>query len=210
MNEAGRLKTPGARAWDERYDKDSFHYGVDPNDFLRANTSRIKPGGRILCLAEGEGRNAIHLAKQGFRVTAVDQSAVGLRKLSDWASRDGLDIETILCDLSEYDPGVGQWDAVVSIWCHLPPELRRMVHERVKHALVPGGMVILEAYHPRQLEFKTGGPPLANLMMTVSILKSEFDGLDFEVMEEVVREVQEGEGHFGQSAVVRMLGRKSG
>ena len=205
MSDGRKLQTPGALAWDERYDKDSFHYGTEPNDFLREKSALIPKGGRVLCLAEGEGRNAIFLARSGFKVTAVDQSAVGLRKLEVWARKENLTIETRLSDLRDYDPGLGAWDAVVSIWCHLPPDLRTLVHSRVCAALRPGGFVILEAYHPRQLEYKTGGPPVPELMMTAGILKKDFSSLQIESLSELDRNVQEGEGHFGKSAVVQLI-----
>ncbi len=205
MSEDMRLKSPGALAWDERYDKDSFHYGTEPNDFLRENAGLIRKGGRVLCLAEGEGRNAIYLAEKGFEVTAVDQSGVGLKKLEAWALRKNLRVETRLSDLRDYDPGSKEWDAVVSIWCHLPPDLRTLVHSRVCAALRPGGFVILEAYHPRQLEYKTGGPPVPELMMTAGILKKDFSSLQIESLVEIDRDVHEGEGHFGKSAVVQLI-----
>jgi SAM-dependent methyltransferase len=208
MSAEKRLQTPGAVSWDERYDKAAFHYGTEPNDFLRASAGLIPAGGTVLCLAEGEGRNAIHLAKCGFRVTAVDQSAVGLRKLGDWALREGLSIETLLMDLEDHDPGIARWDAVVSIWCHLPPGLREKVHARASAALKPGGLMILEAYHPRQLEYKTGGPPVPELMMSAGVLRRDFASLGIEWLSELDRDVREGTGHAGMSAVVQLIARK--
>jgi len=203
-----RLGTSGAIAWDERYQKDEFHYGTEPNDFLRDQVGEIKSGRRVLCLAEGEGRNAIYLARQGFEVTAVDQSAVGLGKLEAWALEEGLKVTLQLADLADYDPGEGAYDAVISIWCHLPIALRERVHQKVIRALSPGGVVILEAYHPRQLDYKTGGPPVPELMMTAEALEREFEGLKIERLVELDRDIEEGIGHSGKSAVVQFLGRK--
>jgi SAM-dependent methyltransferase len=195
--------------WDERYSLQGFYYGTEANDFLIEKASLIPPGGRVLCLAEGEGRNAVWLASLGFQVTAVDQSRVGLSKLLDLARERGVLVETIVCDLNDYDPGEGVWDAVVSIWCHVPPELRGVLHSKVIRGLKPGGVVILEAYHPRQLGYKTGGPPNADLMMTKVSLEHEFSGLRVLDSIEKDRVVQEGRGHSGLSAVVQFTALKS-
>lgn len=194
--------------WDERYSISEFYYGTEPNDFLKANASKIKPGGKVLCLAEGEGRNAVALAKLGFDVTAVDQSSVGLKKLNELASQNGVKVKTVVADLAEYEITSEAWDAVVSIWCHVPPVLRTRLHQSVVAGLKPGGILILESYHPRQLEFKTGGPPVPELMMTIDALKIELHGLSFLVGQEIERDVQEGKGHFGMSAVTQVLAKK--
>ena len=192
--------------WDERYAGDEFFYGSAPNDFLAAEAHRCVPGGRVLCLAEGEGRNAVYLAQQGFAVTGVDGSAVGLEKAHQLARNNNVEIATEVADLADYDLGEGTWDGIVSIWAHVPPELRSDLHARVVRALKPGGVFILEAYHPRQLEFKTGGPPVADLMMTVEQLTDELKGLDLVVAQEIDRDVHEGRGHHGPSAVTQIIG----
>jgi hypothetical protein len=102
------------------------------------------------------------------------------------------------------------WDAIVSIWCHVPPALRASLHAAVAAGLKPGGVYLFEAYHPRQLGFKTGGPPTAELMVTSADLKRELPGLEFEVLREVEREVREGRGHRGASAVVQAIARRPG
>ncbi len=196
--------------WDARYSAEGFFYGLDPNDFLRAEAHRISAGGSVLCLAEGEGRNAVYLAEQGFAVTAVDGSPVGLKKLNQLAAGKGVTVKTICADLADFDMGVTQWDAIVSIWCHLPPALRADVHKRCVAALKPGGFLILESYTPRQLEYKTGGPPVAEMMMTLGGLRSELDGLEFLHEADIDRVIHEGKGHEGKSAVVQLVARRVG
>jgi SAM-dependent methyltransferase len=196
------------KPWDERYSGSEFFYGTEPNDFLKSQTHAIPTGGDVLCLAEGEGRNAVYLARQGFKVTAVDQSPVGLEKMHQLASKYGVTIESVVADLEDYPIGSNRWDAIVSIWCHVPPPLRAKLHQDLIRGLKTGGVLILEAYHPRQLEFETGGPPVAELMMTESGLRAELSGLDFELIQEIERDVQEGKGHFGMSAVTQLLARK--
>ncbi len=197
--------------WDERYGSVDFAYGTRENDFLREQLeARALSSGRALCLAEGEGRNGLYLAKRGWQVTGVDQSRVGLDKFARLARQAGLDVTTVVADLADYDLGSSCWELIVSIWCHVPPKLRRSLHAGVVRALAPGGLLVLEAYHPRQLEFKTGGPPVAEMMMRLDDLRQELSGLDFEVAEETEREIHEGPFHDGPSAVTRVAARRPG
>ncbi|WP_018170043.1 cyclopropane-fatty-acyl-phospholipid synthase family protein [Thioalkalivibrio sp. ALMg9] len=193
--------------WDERYAEDDYVYGTEPNDFLRAAVANV-PRGRALCLAEGEGRNAVFLAQQGFDVLAVDSSAVGLQKAQRLAEDRGVQIETLVADLADYAIEPDSWDLIVSIFCHLPPDVRRRLHAEVVAGLRPGGVFILEAYTPAQLEWGTGGPPIAELMMTREALTEELDGLEFEEAVERERDVIEGRFHTGRGAVVQVLAHK--
>lgn len=194
--------------WDERYGSQDFYYGTEPNDFLRQQVSQLKPGARALCLAEGEGRNAVFLAQNGFAVTAVDGSRVGLEKLKRLAESKGVKVETVVSDLRDYVIGEDRWDGIVSVWCHLPRELRREVHACCVRGLRQGGVFLLEAYTPDQLRFKTGGPSSADLMPTLAELKTELHGLELVVGSEQERDVQEGKGHSGRSAVVQVVARR--
>jgi SAM-dependent methyltransferase len=204
MNSAGKA----FEQWDERYRAEEYFYGTEPNDFLKSQVDRLLPGASVLCLAEGEGRNAVFLAKQGFSVTAVDGSAQGFVKLQKLAAQAGVNVRTVVKDLAHFDMGQRQWDAIVSIWCHLPQPLRAEIHRRVVVALKPGGFFILEAYTPRQLQFKTGGPPNATMLMTRDLLRTELAGLEIQIAQEVQREIHEGKGHNGKSAVVQFVARK--
>jgi SAM-dependent methyltransferase len=194
--------------WDERYDTADFVYGREPNAFLAAVGGMIPPGD-VLCLAEGEGRNAVFLARQGHRVVAVDSSAVGLAKAARLAGENGVRIETVAADLAEFAMEPGRWDAIVSIFCHLPPQVRRALHHKVVEGLRPGGLFILEAYTPAQLALRTGGPPTEEMMMTLAGLREELAGLEFLQAREIERDVVEGRLHTGRGAVVQVVARKS-
>ncbi len=194
--------------WDTRYDSEEYYYGTEPNDFLRESVGSIPPGGTVLCLAEGEGRNAVYLASKGFRVTAVDGSSVGLDKLKRLAKKRGVSVETRVVDLAAFEIQPNTWDAIVAIWCHIPKDLRKTIHRSTVAGLKSHGVFIHESYHPRQLEYKTGGPPTADLMLTSAELASELSGLHFEHLKEIDREVHEGKGHNGMSAVVQAIARK--
>jgi len=163
------------------------------------------PSGPILCLAEGEGRNAVFLAQRGHAVTAVDASATALAKAEALAMARGVTITTKAIDLAEYQIDPTSWAGIVSTWAHLPPPLRRSVHKQVVSGLRPGGVFILEAYTPAQLALATGGPKDATLCMTLEALKEELLGLEFLVGRECEREVVEGTYHTGRGAVVQVL-----
>jgi SAM-dependent methyltransferase len=195
--------------WDQRYSGPGYFYGTEPNDFLREQVAAIPPGGNVLCLAEGEGRNAVFLAGRGLHVVALDQSGEGLRKTLALASARGVTVATLQADLGSYAIEPGSWDAIVSIWCHLPSTLRARVHAQVVAGLKPGGVFLLEAYRPEQLRLGTGGPKEADLMPTLARLRQELAGLEFRHLAELEREVHEGQGHCGPSAVVQVIARRS-
>lgn len=195
--------------WDEKYGAPGHYYGTEANDFLRERYTALPAGGRVLCLAEGEGRNAVYLARQGFGVVAVDQSPVGLRKAEQLAAERGVKIETVAADLADYRIEPDHWDGIVSIWCHLPQPLRTTVHRQVVAGLKVGGTFLLEAYTPAQLRHGTGGPKTVDLLPSLDELRRELDGLDLVYAEEREREVHEGHGHTGLSAVVDIVARRS-
>lgn len=194
--------------WDQRYAGEEYVYGRQPNDFLANVIRSLDTGGRALCLAEGEGRNAVFLAEQGYRVHAVDASAVGLAKAERLARERGVEIRTEVADLDGYRIEPGAWDLIVSVFCHLPASARRALHREVVAGLRPGGLFVLEAYTPAQLALGTGGPPDAALMMTLETLREELAGLHLERACELEREVHEGRLHNGRGAVVQLLARK--
>lgn len=198
-----------ATFWDERYREagDGYVYGTFPNEFLSAVADHI-PAGPVLCLAEGEGRNAVFLARRGHAVTALDQSAAGLAKAASLAARDGVPLTPIVADLANYTIAAGAWAGIVAIFMHLPPELRRRVLAQVVAGLRPGGMFILECYTPAQLAFNTGGPRNVALLPTLAALQTELDGLEFVHGQELERDIMEGDGHTGRGAVVQIVAKR--
>jgi SAM-dependent methyltransferase len=191
--------------WDERYGKSEYAFGTDPNDFLASVASQIPPG-KILCLGEGEGRNAVYLASLGYEVVAVDQSKVGLAKAEKLAAQKGVQIQTIVADLAEFEIEPKTWQGVVSIFCHLPSALWQQVLQDAVAGLTSGGLLVLEAYTPRQLQFKTGGPSDLDMLVSLAAATSKLTGLKWKIAEERDREVIEGQYHSGMSAVVQLLG----
>lgn len=194
--------------WDQRYGIDDYFYGTEPNAFLASKRSLVKPGMRALALADGEGRNGVWLAQQGADVLSVDGSAVGLAKARKLAEARGVAITTEQVDLAAWDFGQARFDLVVSIFAHFEPPLRRRVHAAIVGALKPGGLLVLEAYRPKQLEYKTGGPPVADMMMTAALLRDDFAALRIDELAERDAEIREGKGHGGMSALVDLVATK--
>ncbi len=197
--------------WDERYSEAEYIFGIEPNDFLRDEFYRIPAGGRVLCLAEGEGRNAVFLAQNGYQVTGIDSSKVGLDKAQQLANDKGVTITTQVVDLADYEFGEQQWDGIVAMWVHLPTVLRQHVHRQIASALKPNGVFILEAYTVKQLETGAiGGPPVTEKERFGSLdtLRDELTELEEVIGIEKTRIVSEGQRHQGLSAVVQFIARK--
>lgn len=194
--------------WDERYSQPGFAYGTEPNEFLAAAAGRI-PVGPVLSIGEGEGRNAAFLAGLGHRVVAVDQSEVGLAKAQKLAADRGLSIETVCADLSAFPIEPGAWAGIVSVFCHLPRRIRRPLYAAAVRGLRPGGVLVLEAYTPEQINRGTGGPKDPDMLPTLAELTEELAGLEFLHARELDREVREGAYHTGVASVVQIIGVKS-
>lgn len=206
MRQAADEPTPKER-WEQRYGGDDYVFGTEPNDFLRANVGLLPPG-PVLCLAEGEGRNAAFLAAQGCDVSSIDLTEAGVAKTRRLAAERGVSVAAEVGDLATADLGLQRWQAIVSIFAHLPPAVRRDLHRRVVAALAPGGVFLLEAYTPDQIGRGTGGPQTADLTMTLAALRRELAGLDVVTGQELERDVVEGPGHTGAGSVVQFIARK--
>jgi SAM-dependent methyltransferase len=193
--------------WDALYAQDDYAYGTEPNGFLESTVTMLQQG-PTLCLAAGEGRNAVYLAALGFDVLAVDASAVGLAKAERLARERGVQIRTEQADLAEFDLGTACYENIVSIFCHVASPLRRRVHAGVVRALRPGGMFLLEVFRPEQLEFSSGGPKQLDLLVTREQAQAELAGLEMVRVGRVIRKLSEGTCHNGQAAVLDIVARK--
>jgi len=192
--------------WNERYNVEEYIYGTEPNDFLREQSGRLS--GRVLSIAEGEGRNGVFLASLGLEVVGVDGSAVGLAKARRLAESCGVSLETVEADLAEFSPEPESFDAVVSIFAHLPSEVRAVLYPRLISALKPGGVFLMESYALDQMYKGTGGPKDSDMLMSATKILDELPGLESVVLQEVDREVNEGTHHCGLASVVQFVGRK--
>lgn len=193
--------------WEQRYGAAGYVYGTEPNEFLRDNVASL-PAGEAMCLAEGEGRNAVFLARNGYSVQSVDLTEAGVAKTLRLAAACEVTVGAMVGDLADFELGQDRWDLIVSIFAHVPPGLRRDVHRRAVAALKPGGSLLLEAYTPAQIGRGTGGPQSAELTMTLEALRDELAPLEFVHAVELEREILEGPGHSGVGAVVQVIAHK--
>ena len=200
---------PVTGTWDAKYSATDDLYGTEANDFLVAHAARLPRSGPILSLGEGEGRNAAYLAGLGHRVVALDQSPVGLAKAERLAASRGVHIETCVADLATYSLVPGAWAGIISIWCHLPSVIRRPLLGEIAGALQPGGVFLLESYRAAQIGRGGGGPSDPDLTPSLADLRQELAGLDILHGLETERQVAEGQGHRGLSAVVQIIARRA-
>ena len=194
--------------WNEKYANTDYAYGTEPNEFLVSAVAKLKRG-ETLSLAEGEGRNAVWLAQQGFTVSSIEQSEKGVAKTLRLALQRGVIVMAERGELETFNIQPNSWDLMVSIYAHTPQELRRKLHRQVVAGLKPGGVFILEAYTPAQIPNNTGGPKDASLMQTAELLRSELHGLVFDHLEEIERDVVEGSLHTGTAHVVQLVAHRA-
>lgn len=194
--------------WNERYAASELVYGEEANSFLREMGERLPRRGQALDIGAGEGRNALFLASLGLDVLAVDQSEIGMQKAARRAREQGLNLRTRAIELQDFDLEANSLDVVSSIFVHLPAPLRAKVHTRAQQWLKPGGVFILEAYAPDQIERNTGGPKDPALLAPLDVILSELAGLKIEHRVAMVRDVTEGQFHSGPASVVQVLARK--
>lgn len=195
--------------WDERYASEEYFFGTEPNDFLVSKRHLLKPGMSCLAVADGEGRNGVWLAQQGLHVLSVEASAVALEKAKKLAGQRGVNVEFEQADLAHWIWGENHFDIVAAIFIQFaPPALREQMFAGIKFCLKPGGLLLLQGYTPRQLEYKTGGPPLAENMYTEALLRNAFGDMEILHLREHDDIVSEGSGHSGMSALIDLVARK--
>lgn len=197
--------------WDQSYSASGYKYGTQPNAFLVWQAQRLAPGSDVLVPGDGEGRNGVWLAQQGHRVTAMDGSSVGLRKAQALAAERGVAITTVHGDLADWAPDPASFDAVVLIFVHLPPTIRSAAHRRLAAGLRPGGLLLLEAFHPLQLQHSSGGPRDEAMLYAPELLRADFgDVLDELLLWQGEVTLDEGPGHQGKAHVTRYVGQARG
>jgi 2-polyprenyl-3-methyl-5-hydroxy-6-metoxy-1,4-benzoquinol methylase len=195
--------------WDERYDTDAYIFGTAPNVFLASQAELIRPGMRALAIADGEGRNGVWLAGQGVQVHAIDVSPVALEKARKLAAERGVTLEFQQADVLNWTWPQAAYDLVVAIFIQFaPPAERERIIEGIRASLKPGGLLILQGYTPKQVEFATGGPPQAANMYTAGLLRDWFGDWDILHLHEHESFISEGSHHHGMSALIDLVARK--
>ena len=194
--------------WDERYQTPEYIFGDQPCQWLIMNQHRLPKSGSAIALGDGEGRNGVFLAEIGLQVTSVDLSEVGLSKARDLASTRGVAIQTVQADLEHYEITPESQDLIVSIYCHLPDVIRKLVHSRAEEGLKPGGLFILEAFHHSQLKYQSGGPKTTDLLYDLDGLIGDFQALQILEAFDGLCSLDEGARHSGLGHIVRLVLQK--
>ena len=195
--------------WDERYAGEEYHFGTEPNAFLVSQHQLLKLGMSCLAVADGEGRNGVWLAEQGLQVLSVDSSSVALDKAKKLAAERGVTVQFEQADLMQWSWGENRFDVVVAIFIQFaPPGMREQMFDHIKRCLKPGGLLLLQGYTPRQLEYRTGGPSQAENLYTESLLREAFTGMDMLHFSEHDDIIREGAGHSGMSALIDVVAKK--
>lgn len=164
-------------SWDERYAIDDWLFGKEPSPFIVDNIGLLKPGGEVLAIGDGEGRNGVWLASQGMRVTSVDISQNAIDKAQRLARERHVELETICADLTQWDWPIRKFDAVISIFVHFAPENRDRLHAHMISALRPEGILLMEAFHIKQLEYGDAGPRDPAMLYDEQQIKAAFEPL---------------------------------
>jgi hypothetical protein len=194
--------------WNERYSQEEYVYGEEPNVFIAEQLNKLQ-NGIIILPCEGEGRNAVHAASQGWIVNAFDSSDAGKIKALQLAGKMGVSIEYEIADAVSADYRESSADAVAFIYAHFPPAIRKQIHQKAISWLKPGGKIIIEAFNPAQLQNSSGGPKDISMLYTEEIINEDFHGLDIELIETLQTTLQEGKYHQGKADIIRFVGSKS-
>ena len=200
-----------ATFWDNAFAADEYRYGTDPNAFLAEQApTLLTPGARVLCIGDGEGRNGVWLAQQGYEVHILEPSGVGIKKALALADKRGVTVNTTQGFFPDTRPE-GLFDAVVLIYLHQPPDRRSAFHEAVVSVLNPGGVVILEGFDvvQRDNNRQSGGPPAREMLFTTELLAADFAGANIEHLVAEETTLREGPGHDGPADVVRLVARRA-
>jgi SAM-dependent methyltransferase len=198
-----------AETWNKRYDQSGFLFGTEPNAYLASHLELFIAGKSALAVADGEGRNSVWLARQGLNVDAFDISPVGVEKAKDLAKASGVAVNFNVCDCDSWAWKPHAYDYVIAIFVQFAdPDMRQRLFANMIKTLKPGGVLILQGYTPKQLDYKTGGPPCADHLYTDSLLQSAFRDLEIIELRSYEAEITEGEQHRGLSALIGMVARK--
>ncbi|SMO92876.1 class I SAM-dependent methyltransferase [Gracilimonas mengyeensis] len=190
--------------WNDRFADKDFVYGKAPNDFFRQEIDKLSPG-KLLLPADGEGRNAVYAAKNGWEVTAVDYSTSARQKALQLAKEFNTDINYELGNLAEHDFGVNRFDAAAFIYVHLPRSIISDVYQNVIRSLKTGGHIIVEVYSVNQLGRDSGGPKDKRVLYTEERLRNLLSGTKIHQLEETEIDLSEGKFHNGKAMVIRAL-----
>jgi len=195
--------------WNERFAGRDYKYGTEPADFLRREAHRIPAGGTVLSVAEGEGRNAVWLAQQGFYVIAMDGAPNAVEKAQRLAADRGVSVDVQLADILALDWDATQYDAVIGIFIQFASRPKQEeIAAGMMRAVRPGGLILLHGFAPRQVGYGTGGPPNPEQMYTEDLMRDWFADFEILTLRDYDAEIAEGTGHRGRAALVDLVAQR--
>ncbi len=194
--------------WNRRYSENELAYGFPPNRYLQEKSYLLKPGRRILAAGDGEGHNGIWLARQQLDVWSVDFSMAGLKKERELLQKTGVSVKLLCVDLGNWWWPPNFFDAVVIIFVHFSPHIRRQVHHQMISTLKPSGYLIMQSFQVGQLRYDSGGPRVVEILYTAQQLQEDFADMTILELEDSVEFLQEGNYHTGEAAVINLLAQK--
>jgi SAM-dependent methyltransferase len=195
--------------WQQRYATPGYLFGTAPNAFLKSQAHLLPKRGTALAIADGEGRNGVFLAEQGLDVLSIDFSPHAQEKAKELAAERGVRLRVEQADLTTWPWPQAAYDVIAGIFFQFAtPSERERIFAGIKHALKPGGLLLIEGYTPKQLEYKTGGPSKLENLYTRELLQKSFADLASIDIREYDAELTEGEHHVGRSALIDLVGRK--
>lgn len=198
-----------AATWNSRFQDREYIFGTEPNAYLRQHGALWQTGQRVLCVADGEGRNSVWLARQGLVVDAFDISAIGVEKARKLAADAGVSAGFCVSDCDSWPWPVETYDGVAAIFVQFAdPPMRERLFANIVASLKPGGYLVLQGYTPKQLDYRTGGPLILSHLYTDQILREAFAGMDIVELREYENELTEGSRHRGPSALIGLVARK--
>lgn len=192
--------------WNERYAEKEFIYGTEPNVFFKEQLEQLKAG-NILLPAEGEGRNAVYAASQGWDVTAFDISKSGKEKAIQLSAAQKVSINYKVTGVLDFKTDI-KFDVIRLCYTHFPTEIRKEAFQHLIKFLKPNGIVIFEAFAKAQLGKPSGGPKNEAMLFSIEEIKDEFPELEFKILKEETIELAEGNYHRGTAEVIRFVGIK--
>lgn len=195
--------------WQGRFAVPEYIFGEAPNAFLASQMHRLPKSGKVLSIADGEGRNGVWLAEQGLDVLSLDFAPNGQKKAVDLAARRGVSLRYELADVHDWVYPPDAFDVVVEIFTQFSdPEQRARKWAGMTSCLKPGGLLLLEGYTPKQLEHGTGGPKQLDHLYTRAMLEEAFGSFSSLEIKDYETLMSEGGAHAGMAAVIDLVAVK--
>lgn len=194
--------------WNQRYSATEFAYGESPSTFFSENLW-YQYYGRILLPGEGEGRNAVHAAKNGWLVHAFDFSEVAAAKAIGLSRKENVKIEYEIADVASFKTAENYYHLINISFLHLPSATRRSFHKSLVKYLRPGGSILAEFFSKKQIDYDTGGPKNLDMLYDIEELKSDFQEMDISILNEEFIDLDENNFHDGKAWVIRLIASKS-